>query len=339
MPRMLCVLALITLMFPIKVIANKTDVVILKNGDKITGEVKSLETGLLSFKTDAMGTVHIEWQYIQQVISNTNQSITTVDGRRFLGRLTAVENEENIGIETTTSTIQLPADRVFTAWPVEASYWDKSTLDIAVGLDYAKSTEITDFTLSADWKHREFDKVTNASLRTDITSQPNAEDQRRNQFQTSRQYLKEDGKYRMAMAGMETNESLGLDARIYLGGALGKYVFRRNDRWFSLAGGLIANQEKFINEASQTNLEAVVNASFSLFRFADPERSLDTTLTLFPSITDSGRLRSDMRTTFKLDFLDDFFWSMEVYYQGDNKPPANSAQSDWGVTTSFGWSH
>ena len=39
---------------------EKTDVVILKNGDRITGEIKKLDRGKLKLKTDDMSTVYIE---------------------------------------------------------------------------------------------------------------------------------------------------------------------------------------------------------------------------------------------------------------------------------------
>jgi hypothetical protein len=44
---------------------RKTDVVTLYNGDRITGEVKSLNAGILRFSTDAMGTLRVEWQEIR----------------------------------------------------------------------------------------------------------------------------------------------------------------------------------------------------------------------------------------------------------------------------------
>ena len=40
--------------------APKTDIIIFKNGDKLTGEIKSLKRGKLSFNTDATGTISIE---------------------------------------------------------------------------------------------------------------------------------------------------------------------------------------------------------------------------------------------------------------------------------------
>ena len=44
---------------------DKTDVVILKNGDHVSGEIKSLERGKLSLSTDSMGTVKIEWEDVE----------------------------------------------------------------------------------------------------------------------------------------------------------------------------------------------------------------------------------------------------------------------------------
>ena len=50
--------------------ADKTDVVTLVNGDRLTGEIKGLEQGKLSFKTDATGTITIEWDKIATLQTN-----------------------------------------------------------------------------------------------------------------------------------------------------------------------------------------------------------------------------------------------------------------------------
>ena len=42
--------------------AAKTDIVVLINGNDVTGEIKSLEFGELRYSTDSMGTVSIEWE-------------------------------------------------------------------------------------------------------------------------------------------------------------------------------------------------------------------------------------------------------------------------------------
>ena len=332
-----CMLLVFLLSCPLVAFAEKTDVVILKNGDKITGEIKRVGAGLLELNTDHMGTIHIEWPYIAKIFSDTNQSIDTIDGRRFFGRLTALEEGDVIGIQTSTSLIELPTEDLFSAWPVQAGFWDRSDLDLSVGFDYQKSTDITELTLAADWSHRRPDRLTEASLRANITEQSDAEDQRRSQISFSHQFALPDNRFKSWLGSAETNESLGLDIRLYGGGVYGNYLARNTNGWVSVSYGLIGTHEEFTDGASQTGLEAIGNVSVNYFRFADPERSLTSRLSIFPSLTESGRFRSDFRTTFKLEFFSDFFWSMEAYYQGDNEPTADASRSDYGVTTALGW--
>ena len=49
--------------------AEKTDILLLKNGDRVTGEIDDLEGGLLIYKTDNMGTLNVEWEDIDQLTS------------------------------------------------------------------------------------------------------------------------------------------------------------------------------------------------------------------------------------------------------------------------------
>lgn len=67
------------------------DVVLFLNGDRLTGEVKSLERGRLRFKTAATDTISIEWDDIASVRSAQNIQVETQGGVRYLGQLTAAE--------------------------------------------------------------------------------------------------------------------------------------------------------------------------------------------------------------------------------------------------------
>ncbi|MGK2925718.1 MAG: DUF481 domain-containing protein [Lysobacterales bacterium] len=318
---------------------DKTDVVILKNGDKLTGEVKALRAGILQFATDAMGTVAIEWRYIDQVISTENQSVETTDGKLYLGRLTSESEGDAVGVQTEERMVTLDTDDVFAVWPVKSTFWERSDFDVSVGLDYQKSTGIADFNLAASWQHRRFDRLTEASLSSDLTRQSGADDQTRYQLQFAHQYIRQNGRTSAWLASAERNDSLGLDYRFYAGGLYGKYLLRESDHWLSLGAGLVGTEEKYAGASANTGLEAVADARFDLYRYADPERSLQTRLTLFPSLTESGRLRSEFTTTFKLELINDLYWMMQFYYQSDTDPPPQAVNStDYGITTGVGWS-
>ena len=66
--------------------APKTDVVIMVNGDHITGEVKELEQGILSYGTDFRGTISIEWREVAQLQSGQMFEVELIDGTKLYGR-------------------------------------------------------------------------------------------------------------------------------------------------------------------------------------------------------------------------------------------------------------
>ena len=64
--------------------APKTDIIVFRNGDRLTGEIKGLEKGRLELSTDTAGTVDIEWDKIASVETTQYLDVETTDGRAFL---------------------------------------------------------------------------------------------------------------------------------------------------------------------------------------------------------------------------------------------------------------
>ena len=318
---------------------EKTDIVVLNNGDRVTGEIKSLEAGLLHVKTDTMGTIYIEWRFVSEVISKHNQSVESSDGRRWLGKLQKPDEGDHIIVNTVQGPIDLAPTDVVTVWPVAATFLDKVDLDVSLGFDYSKSTDITNFNLAVNFLHRSDERLTESSLRSDITRQQAGDDQNRQEWYLSQQFIRPEQKFRTWLVGLDSNDALGVDLRLYVGGATGKYLIKTNNRWFSLAGGMLVTQENPEDAPSETNLEGVFSVRYRHFRFATPERVFDSSLAVFPSITDFGRVRTNLRSTFKLEFIEDLFWSMELYATYDNQPLSEDAEKvDYGLITAIGWS-
>lgn len=321
---------------------GKTDIIFLKNGDRITGEINKLEAGLLELKTDTMGTIHIEWRFISWLSSNSAHAVESTDGNHWLGQLQKPAEGDHIVVNTDRGPVDIPLAEVVSVWPVAASFLDKIDLDVSLGFDYSKATDITNFNLSVDFLHRSDERITDASLRSDITRQRVGDDQNRQEFRLGQQYLRPGQKYRAWLIGLESNNAMGINLRVYGGGALGKYLIKTNNKLFSVSGGLLVAQEKPEDGSSETNLEALGAVRYRFFRFASPERNFDTSLAVFPSLTDIGRVRASLRSTFKLEFFDDLFWSMEFYATFDNKPISDTdgvEKTDLGVITALGWSY
>ncbi len=83
-------------------LAQRTDVVILKNGDKITGEVKYMRVGILTYKTDNMETIEIQWNKIKSITTKNFFEIEVADGRVFFGSIAPGEDEDRMTVKGVT---------------------------------------------------------------------------------------------------------------------------------------------------------------------------------------------------------------------------------------------
>src|SRR5207302_8967941 len=72
------------------------DVVIMKNGDKFTGEIKALQYGELIFKSDYMkDDVHLDWKEVKTMESQDTFIVGLSDGKRVTGFIS--KNDGNSG--------------------------------------------------------------------------------------------------------------------------------------------------------------------------------------------------------------------------------------------------
>jgi len=138
-------------------LAARTDVVELRNGDHITGEIKSLDRGLLRFKTDHMGTVSIEWQNVARVTSDQVLEVELISGQRLFGQIAAIENP---GVLLVIGTTESPkeitiADTVRIA-PLDETGKIRERVDgyVDFGFSDSKATDVTQLSFDAGFSYR-----------------------------------------------------------------------------------------------------------------------------------------------------------------------------------------
>src|SRR5271155_912257 len=68
--------------------AKRKDIVIMNNGDRFTGEVKSLQNGVLYVETDYVADkIGVDWAQVQSVNSSAVYQITLVNGVHMTGKI------------------------------------------------------------------------------------------------------------------------------------------------------------------------------------------------------------------------------------------------------------
>jgi hypothetical protein len=318
--------------------AEKTDIVYLTNGDRVTGEVKSLERGMLEFKTDHMGTVLIEWEDISEIVSRTGQTVELANGQRFYGPLTKPENSDMVMVATQQGTIGLNSLDVVKMYPVKSGFWNRLDLSTELGFSWDKGSKVGKYLVGVNAEYRDPKFITRANFSTEITTQEGRDNSARNVLSASHMVFRENKKFIPYFGKLEQNDELGIDLRALIGAGLGWVPIRSNRNWFSLAGGLAINREIPRDGEAQNNLEAVGMLTYDYYKYSSPKRKFDIRLTVFPSLSDVGRWRADFSTSFRWEMVSDLFWVLSSYASYDSDPLSeNAADSDYGVNSSLAY--
>jgi hypothetical protein len=318
---------------------ERTDVVMLANGDRITGEIMRLDRGRLEFKTDDGGTIYFEWDKIASVAAMREFEVVTTDGQRFLGTLTTVRRGTLLvsGLEGSAT---LAVGDVTTVTPIGRSFWKKLDGSVDVGFSYTKSSQIVQLNVNSTTAYRRPGFEARLTGSGTFTQSEDGERDDRATVQAS--YLRYRGQRLVivAGAGFETNESLGLQLRSQVGATVGPRLVNTNHAQLSVGAGLSVNHEQGVDTEPTSNLESIFAFRGSYFTYDRPTTNADLTLQYYPSLSNWGRQRIQLDTAFKREVWKDLFFAVNIFDSYDSRPPnPESHSNDVGVVFSFGWSY
>src|SRR3954466_12469769 len=109
------------------------DSVWIRNGDRITGEVKSLSRGLLKYSTDDLGTIYIEWDKVDRISTTTVVEVRLASGRKFYGSLGLAPAGRLVVAANT-----LPLSEIVTMAPIEGKFLGRLNGYLDLGFSYQK---------------------------------------------------------------------------------------------------------------------------------------------------------------------------------------------------------
>jgi len=316
----------------------KTDIVTLRNGDRITGEVVSVSRGRLEFKTDDAGTIDIEWDKVAELEAGRLFEVETSAGRRLLGSLSGTTVRTLI-VSTQTEVVQLLMDDVTRITPIGKSLWSQMEGSIDAGFSYTHSSGIAQATLNASTLLRRPNALFRLDGSATLTDNRDGNDED-DRASMNFSYMRYRGpRWFVSMAGrLENNKSLGLLLRSQAAGAIGPRLINTNRSQLEVAGGVVVNNEQGVDTEPTQNVEGLLAARTSFYSYDKPKTTIDASLQYYPSFSQWGRQRIQMDAAFKREFLKDLTITLSTYYTFDSKPPQEGAKrTDVGIVTSVGW--
>jgi hypothetical protein len=322
--------------------AQKTDIVVLANGDRITGEVERLERGRLEFSTDDAGTLYLEWDKLVSVIAATRTfDVFRTDGQRLLGSLGKGAPDRSIAVVETAGTTTLATSEVTLIYPIGRSFWKKLDGAIDLGYSYTKSSGVSQLNFNSDTVYRRpgFEGRLSVSL-TQTETEDGSNDDDRGDIELS--YLRYVGR-RWFIGGFgtfERNESLGLELRSQIGGGAGPRIINSNRAQAVVAAGAVVNSEQGTDVETTTNVELLFQFSSSYYVYDTPKTNFDLAFQYYPSLSNFGRQRIQFDSGIRREIIKDFTVSVNVYDTFDSEPPNSEFdRNDVGVVLSVGWTY
>ena len=321
--------------FPVHA-APKTDTVTFNNGDKLTGEFKSLKRGRLSLSTDAAGTIGIEWNKISSIVSDQIIQVEISDGTRYFGKLTPSDESSNIVVFTGSGRQSLAMTNVINMTPIEGHGIHALDVDLSFGYDFAKAGGVTNASVGIDMDYRTLVNIESLRFSTQITDSNTLESSKRTNLSFGHTRLWSRRWFTTGNLSFDQNDELGLDLRSSLGASVGRYRIQSNSMLLAVNAGLQFSREDLTtNVEDNDSLEATFAINWDWFLFDDPELDLSVSFEVLPSLTQSGRVRSELDTTLSWEIIGDLKWALSYYGSWDNEPQSeDGSTSDYGINTS-----
>jgi len=322
---------------------NDDDVVVLKNGDRMTGEIKGLQRGELRIKADYMAeAVRLDWTKIERIESKSTFLISLVDGQLFTNvmRLLPSNSDEvtNFVIGSSDKALRVHQSDVIRILPASPGFFTRLEGSIDLGFSFTSGNDQYQTGLNATTTYRTGDHSFTATIDSTFSGQTQGDSITRNQFtfdyrkQLTRRY------YVGALFDLLQSDQQSLDLRTSVGGLVGRNLRQTENTRLSVFGGVVGTREHYsatVGTPRTTNADALAGVDFLTFRFKTTD--IRSRFSLFPSLTTPGRTRMQATSDLSIKIVKDLYWGFHLYENFDSKPPVRADKNDLGVSTSLGW--
>ena len=322
---------------------KRKDVVIMKNGDHLTGEVKKLENGVLYVTTDYFsGSIGLDWSQVERIESTAAFQVTLKNGQRAVGTIEKLPLKDALGsdfrVRAQGAETQSSALDVVSIEPQQSGFWRQLTGSADFGYDFTSGNSQTSLASSASANYLGTKWLGGATFTSSFSGQSGGSKTDTVEVQTLDGLFVSPKSFLMGLGDFLHSSQQNLTLRTTLGAGYGHYWLHTNHNTFAWVAGVAYTHEKFEPVAGQStdqNVEALLGAQYELFRFN--RYGLQSMSLVYPGLSDAGRIRLTTKTTFTVKLTGNFHTDLSFWDNFDSRPPFNSKRNDLGISDSFGW--
>ena len=326
---------------------EKTDVIVMNNGDRLTGEIKGLDSGVLYVSFDyILGTSSVNWSKVNHLESNQEFIVKAENGSVYSGTLRTAASSGGSRpikievVETPEKSVVVEQSRVVAVDQIADRFWQRFNGSISSGITYSKGNQSTQYNLNSAVEYPRERGSAGANYASTLSSNSGSTVSTRNSLALdSLRLLRWNNWYYTGLVGFRQSSEQEIDLQTSLGGGIGRYLKNTNRATLSLSGGLGWQNTRYSHslaqQGSQNVVGALINSQLNLFKF--DKTNLTVTGSAFPALSDPGRIYLSTNVTYYIKVFGNLKWNVSFYGNWDNRPPPNFSGSDYGSSSGLGW--
>ena len=346
--HLISVLAILSLTAPL-LARDKTDVLVMKNGDRMTCEVKGLDAGVLYVSFDYIdGTSPVDWSKVASLESSQLFVVKTEGGSVYRGTLKTPKTPpdrpvEIHVVEATEREDSIESSHIVRMVATSDKFWERFNGEISFGTIYSKGNQSTQYSLGASSAYVRERWNAGATYDSNLSKSTGVTASTRNSLALSAFHLLPQQNWLYAgIGGLLQSSEQSIQLQTLLGGAVGRYLVNSNQATVQLLGGAAWQDTSYRSTtttpiARQNTAAAVIYANARFFKFS--KTRLDATAVLLPALSDPGRLRVNTDATYYVKIFGNLNWNVSFYGNWDNQPPKGLSGSDYGISSGLSWSY
>jgi putative salt-induced outer membrane protein YdiY len=323
--------------------AKRHDVIVMKNGDRLTAEVKRLENGILYVEPEYVSTPFgIDWFQVATVQSAAGFHVVLKNGEHAAGTIEKISADQAPGADFTIREdgreMRVSAADIVSIESKKKSFLRQLTGAVDFGYNFTSGNSQTQVSSDANATYLSTWWSTGASMISSFSGQSGAPQTNLVDVSTFAERFLSGNSSIVGLADFLHSSQQDLNLRTTLGGGYGHYWVRSNRSQFRGLFGAVYTHEDFRSATAsptQENIEALLGAQYQLFQFS--RYSLFSQLSVYPGLSDIGRIRTTTKTTFSVKFINNFHTNLSFWDNFDSHPPINAKKNELGISNSVGW--
>jgi hypothetical protein len=325
---------------------QKTDVLVMRNGDRLTCEIKRLDSDVLYIRLDyVLGTISVNWSKVDHVESKQLFLVKTQDGSVYSGALSTVSstNARPVKIEVlepSSKKAELDQSQITQMQQTAENFWQRFNGQIGTGSTYNRGNQAAQYNVNASVTYPRERWSASATYTSNLAASNGASTSTRNDIQLSAlRLLRWNNWYYSGLADFLQSTQQGITLQSTFGGGIGRYLKNTNRASLSVTGGLawqqIHYQQNLFPSSTQHVTSALVSTQLNLFYF--DRTNLDISAMVLPALSEPGRVHFNLNTSYYVRLWRKFEWNMTFYGNWDNHPPPGFSSADYGTSSGVTW--